>query len=400
MKRQSPKTQASRKEISPWPVLLIIASGFLLFFIDGIVLSSSQVLRSPYLDAVFGLFTNMAVVIALFLIIPAILLLLRHKVRETFFLCIAFLFSYIIGVAIKSILVRPRPLLSEFFFAEPFYYSFPSLHAMIVFALLPILIKNFPAIKRHLIGFALFIGFSRIYFSVHYLSDVFFGSLFGYAIGWYLSHEHIARKGALNHFLDSHRFEIRRKMVHMALGLILALLIQIGLLGAYSLGIITAIGFWLAYLEKKRRLPFLSTLLDIFERNALRKVFPGKGLLFFLLGSFLAVLLFPKDIALASIMVLAFGDAISHLFGVHFGKIIHPFSDKKFLEGAIAGFFAAAMGALLFVPAHEALLAAFAGMCVEALEVRVRRIQVDDNFLIPLAAGALILALRALSGYF
>ena len=120
-------------------------------------------------------------------------------------------------------------------------------------------------------------------------------------------------------------------------------------------------------------------------------------MLFFLLGSFLAVLLFPKDIALASIMVLAFGDAISHLFGVHFGKIMHPLSDKKFLEGAIAGFFAATVGALLFIPVHEALLAAFAAMLVEALEVRFRRIQIDDNFLIPLAAGATIVLFRYLS---
>ena len=39
-----------------------------------------------------------------------------------------------------------------------------------------------------------------------------------------------------------------------------------------------------------------------------------------------------------AIMILALGDSISHMFGVRFGKTMHPLTDKKFLEGSIAGF--------------------------------------------------------------
>lgn len=378
-------------------ILLAILLGLASFFLDAAAMGAFRLFRTPVLDAVFGFFTNLLVIAAAMLILPAIVLLLRKDVQKAVFLCLAFLFAVLIGVSMKLAIHRLRPPLSPLDFAEPFYYSFPSLHALIVFALLPILISGFPRMRKPLIGLALLIAFTRLYFGVHYLSDVAWGAIIGYAVGWYLSHDHLTKPGAVRRFLASHRFEFRRKMAHIVFGLSLVLCIQAGILTAIRLGILALIGLLISLIERRLRLPLVSPMLDILERPGVRQSFPGKGLLFFLLGSFLSLLLFPQDIALASILVLTFGDAVSHLCGIRFGKVAHPLTDKKFIEGAVAGFAAAFLAALLLVSAAEALVAAFAAMLVEAIDVRFKALEADDNLLIPLAAGAAILALR-LSG--
>ncbi|HII65963.1 TPA: phosphatase PAP2 family protein [Candidatus Woesearchaeota archaeon] len=383
----------------PRKILLAILLGLASFFLDAAVIDAFHLFRTPVLDAVFGFFTDILVIAVAMLILPAVALLLRKDVQKAVLLCLAFLFAFLIGVSTKLAVHRLRPPLSPLDFAEPFYYSFPSLHALVAFALLPILISGFPRMRRPLIGLAFLVASTRLYFGVHYLSDVAWGAIIGYAVGWYLSHDHLTKPGAVRRFLASHRLEFRRKMAHIVFGLAIVLCIQAGVLTTIRLGILTLIGLLISLIERRSRLPLISPMLDAFERPDARRSFPGKGLLFFLLGSFLSLFLFPQDIALASILVLTFGDAVSHLFGIRFGKVAHPLTDKKFVEGAIAGFAAAFLGALLFVSAAEALVAAFAAMLVEASEVRLNVLRADDNLLIPLAAGAAILALR-LSGMF
>jgi len=105
-------------------------------------------------------------------------------------------------------------------------------------------------------------------------------------------------------------------------------------------------------------------------------------------------LLFDKDIAMASIMVLALGDSVSHLYGLHYGKIKHPLSNKKFLEGTIAGFVAGFIGALVFARWYEAFFASLAAMIVEGIEVKIGTRQIDDNIIVPLVAGGVLWAMR------
>ena len=54
---------------------------------------------------------------------------------------------------------------------------------MLVFAALPLLNKEFKKFRYIWLIFALLVGFSRAYFGVHYLSDVFTGAIIGYLIG-------------------------------------------------------------------------------------------------------------------------------------------------------------------------------------------------------------------------
>ena len=92
---------------------------------------------------------------------------------------------------IKLIVLRQRP--SEILY-YPFFnvidYSFPSMHAMIVFSLLPALFEYLPRQKNFWIFFAFIVSFTRIYFGLHFLSDVIFGAFFGYFLGKFLLNMH------------------------------------------------------------------------------------------------------------------------------------------------------------------------------------------------------------------
>ena len=122
---------------------------------------------------------------------------------------------------------------------------------------------------------------------------------------------------------------------------------------------------------------------------------PGKGLIAYLIGTLIIFVLFEKDIAMAGIIVLALGDSFSRLIGP-FGKIKHPFNNAKFMEGIIAGFLAASLGAALFVAPHEAIAASFFAMLLEGINLRLFRFKVDDNITIPIIAGFVIWLIRFL----
>ena len=62
-------------------------------------------------------------------------------------------------------------------------FSFPSFQAMLVFCAIPLLSKKFPRFKYIWIVFAGIVAFSRVYFGLHFLSDVLVGGLIGYLLG-------------------------------------------------------------------------------------------------------------------------------------------------------------------------------------------------------------------------
>jgi diacylglycerol kinase (CTP) len=137
-------------------------------------------------------------------------------------------------------------------------------------------------------------------------------------------------------------------------------------------------------------------LLEKFERKEDIANFPGKGVIFYFIGTYIVLLLFPKEIAMASIMVLAFGDSASHIYGLHYGKLKNPLSKTKFMEGTIAGFIFGFIGALVFLPWWEAFFASLAAMIAEAIEIKIGAKQVDDNLIVPFVAGAAVWAVRLL----
>jgi len=193
--------------------------------------------------------------------------------------------------------------------------------------------------------------------------------------------------------------EIRRQINHIMWGFIFVGLIYYDLITPLMIFILIVVFLIGSSISKKVKIPVVYWFLTKFDRPDDIKTFPGKGAWFYLIGVFLAMILFPKDITMASILILALGDAIAPMVG-EYGNIKHPFSEKKFLEGTIAGALVAFIGALLFVKHYEAALAAIIAMIIEGIDLRLGRQPINDNIVIPVVAGGVIWLIRLIIQFF
>lgn len=157
------------------------------------------------------------------------------------------------------------------------------------------------------------------------------------------------------------------------------------------LTMLTIIGVIISLISKTYKIPGIYQFLKFFDRPEDMQRLPGKGAIYFFLGSALSLLLFGKNIASAAIIILAVGDSMTYIIGKPFGKIKTPLSDKKLLEGAIAGWVLATAAAMLFVNFTAAVAASFTAMLVEFMDLGKR--QVNDNFLIPIISGIVLVML-------
>jgi len=189
------------------------------------------------------------------------------------------------------------------------------------------------------------------------------------------------------------RLEIKRQPFHILLGLLLIVLIYHDLLSPLILLVVIVLGICGSLFLKKTRLKIAYKLLQFVEREGALEKLPGKGLIMYLIGALLVLVLFEKDIALASIMILALGDSFSRLIGP-FGRIKHPFNNTKFLEGVIAGAVAASLGAMLFINPLQAIIASSLAMLLEGIDLKIFRFKINDNITIPLIAGIVIWLIR------
>ena len=180
--------------------------------------------------------------------------------------------------------------------------------------------------------------------------------------------------------------ELRRQGFHLALGIALVYLLYENLLDIQLMFAVLIIGIVVSLISKKYKLAFVNRMLKNFDRED--EILPGYGALTYFLGSIIAVGLFRKEIALASIMVLAFGDSFSHLG--RFGSIKNPLNKTKFLEGTILGVIAGTLGAGLFVSWNAAFFGSLSAMSVEGFELAIFKKKIDDNLLIPIISGLII----------
>ncbi len=88
---------------------------------------------------------------------------------------------------IKNLVHRPRPFLTikgAVPLMTPHGFSFPSGHSTLAMAMAVVLAFHFPRARIALLILVILIGFSRVYFGVHYLSDVLAGFVLGGILGW------------------------------------------------------------------------------------------------------------------------------------------------------------------------------------------------------------------------
>lgn len=186
--------------------------------------------------------------------------------------------------------------------------------------------------------------------------------------------------------------ELLRKSLHLFTGLFFSLSILFGNARWWHFLAIIVFSFPIIFYiyNTNRKVPVISYFINKMGRE---KEFPGIGALTLVIGAFLTFLIFPKDVAAASIIILAVGDAVSSLIGKHFGKTKTIFSKRKMIEGFIAGVVFSFLAATLIVGAK---LAFFASLIALFAEFWDETDFIDDNILIPLIAGTVMTVINIL----
>ncbi len=175
--------------------------------------------------------------------------------------------------------------------------------------------------------------------------------------------------------------EFRRQITHLLFGLILVLFIYFNLINYEIIGVLFILSLFINHFCK---IKFVDKFMKFLERESETKSFRAKGLVFYLLGTFLSLILFEKNIAMASIIVLAIGDSVSTIKG----RVKHPFNQNKYLEASILAWLISGLVASLFVPFYASYIASFVAMFVESFDLK--KYKIDDNLLVPLIAGAVM----------
>ena len=298
----------------------------------------------------------------------------------------------IMGVILKQFFGVPRPFF-QFPNLDPLVWadlaSFPSNHTAVAFALL-IPIYRISKILGWAWGlFAIVIGIARVYENVHFPSDIAGGIFLGGVIGAIFSNpntEMLLRKWWRN-------LEFRRQSFHFLAGFLCVFAHWIGVLRWRSVLILLIIGLGLSAFSAKRKIPIVSDLLQMFDRKR-DYDFPGRGAFYFLFGIFLTILIFPVKIAYASILILAVGDSLNHLFFDRTPRRINiPWNRKKNLIGLGLGITAGTFAAQFFVPLWPAFIATSFALVLETMIVRIGRFYIDDNVFVPLVAGFTLIVL-------
>jgi dolichol kinase len=180
--------------------------------------------------------------------------------------------------------------------------------------------------------------------------------------------------------------EIRRKIVHLA-----TLIVPAGyVMTSRETVLVFVIPLFLGLLAVDVLRHFHPGLASLFKRFFFGKVLREEekptlmGSTYFLFSTILTLLLFPKPIAIASLLILILSDTAAALVGMAIGRT-RIFG--KTLEGSAAFFLVSLLIVWLYpnLPRFSGTLAALGGTVIELLPIRL-----NDNLSIPLVTGAIM----------
>ena len=152
------------------------------------ILHAIQTLHNPVLDKIMiTVFNNFVGSLGQLWILVGLVLLVIPKTRK----CgAAVLLSYVVSFLIgnewlKDWIARPRPCAVDdtvlMIVKKPSSFSCPSVHTYLAFSSAMAIFHYYKKPGIGVFIFAAFVGFSRMYFFVHYLTDVLFGAALGIA---------------------------------------------------------------------------------------------------------------------------------------------------------------------------------------------------------------------------
>jgi len=172
--------------------ILIMSFVFISLYFDSEIVKGISFIRNNLFNEFFLGMTFISSSIIIFFFLTSLFLWKEHKRKWILPLWFTLGLSVVVSFLLKFSVQRPRPFQEGIVSMLPvlekashliWNFSFPSFHAMLVFCSIPILSKEFPKFKYIWIFFASLIAFSRIYFGLHFLSDVIVGGTIGYLLG-------------------------------------------------------------------------------------------------------------------------------------------------------------------------------------------------------------------------
>jgi dolichol kinase len=196
---------------------------------------------------------------------------------------------------------------------------------------------------------------------------------------------------------DGKTIHIRRKVFHLCLGTVFIIsFIYMDLLKWFFLAVL-GLGVILSFLQSKRNLPVITWFLERYDKND--DQVPGQGPLTFFTGSVLVWFLFPGEIALASLIVLTFGDPIAYLAGKLIKGPDLPWNGNKTIIGSISFMIIPFILISFMFSFTEAIIISIAGSAMESMKYP-RSLLFDDNITIPIGAAMVSWLLSLLLGIF
>ncbi len=175
-----------------WIICLIILAFIIALYFDSTIIKGVSYLKSSFLDDVLILLTFTSAEIIIFFLLTILFLWKDSKRKWILPLWFTLLLSSIVSFFLKVSIQRLRPFQQGLIEISPFLikssyliwdFSFPSTHTILAFAAIPFLSKEFPKLKYAWVTLACLIGFSRLYFGFHFLSDIIAGAAIGYLLG-------------------------------------------------------------------------------------------------------------------------------------------------------------------------------------------------------------------------
>ena len=173
-------------------IILTVLLTLVSFYFDSEIVKGVFLIRNALLSDFFIGITFVSSEIIIFFVLTSLFLWRENKRKWIAPLWVTLGLSALVSFILKFGIQRQRPYqlgivpvltVLEKVNHLTWNFSFPSFQAMLVFCAVPILSKEFPRLKYIWIVFAGLVAFSRVYFGLHFLSDIIAGGLIGYLLG-------------------------------------------------------------------------------------------------------------------------------------------------------------------------------------------------------------------------
>jgi len=183
--------------------------------------------------------------------------------------------------------------------------------------------------------------------------------------------------------------EVIRKSIHVGSGIVICFLYTIFQRDLLTIGLLFLL-FTIFFLEVLR---FKGMVSVPFLRDREEKKIGGYA--FFMLGTFISILLFDKQIAIASILMLAIGDAVAGMaLAVKRGRAYNAGDYIRAIKPPYVILIMFSVSLLVGYYTLDSLKMAISGAVgatiAEGVHLRIHGISIDDNLTIPLYSGFLM----------